>query len=137
MSYVISRHLAPHTQTVKACKAAIMLLPCELACAPSVEHEQEALAAAGLGGLQRPLLGALRQRVVPPARWPVPAHLLFQAHVSQLLHENLLSREGCTTAGLVKRSKSRCTVYTVKYTQPRDSDPDLTKTFIPGSVQCG
>lgn len=60
--------------------------------APSVEHKQKALAAAGLGGLEDPLLGALRQRVITLACGPVPAHLLLQAHVPQLLHQNLLRR---------------------------------------------
>ena len=63
----------------------------EFGASPSVKHEQEALAAAGLGRLQAPLLGALRQGAIPPARCPVHAHLLLQAHVPQLLHKHLRS----------------------------------------------
>lgn len=60
---------------------------------PSVKHEQEALAAAGLRGFKGPLLGALCQCIISLACWPVPAHLLFQAHVPELLHQHLLNAE--------------------------------------------
>lgn len=75
-----------HSQGMETLHVRRTILPGRWAYAPSVKHEQQALAAAGLPRLEAPFTRALRERTVAAPLRSVPAHPLLQAHLAKLLH---------------------------------------------------